>query len=133
MSASTLNSVRRSLAEELDAMPCQSKPLMNRILIADSQAGFTSEEATYKQNISNSLAESVYMASGVRSTVKAYELEHPAGAELMRTKYCIRYELGICPIHQGAKKGGSLFLMNNGRRLALHFACPNCEMVVKEG
>lgn len=133
MSASALNSVRRSLAEELDAMPCQSKPLMNRIPIADSQAGFTSEEATYKQNISNSLAESVYMASGVRSTVKAYELEHPAGAELMRTKYCIRYELGICPIHQGAKKGGSLFLMNNGRRLALHFDCPNCEMVVKEG
>ena len=133
MSASTLNSVRRSLAEELDAMPCMSKPLLNRILLADPQARFTSEEATYRQNVSNALAESVYIASGVRSIAKAYELEHSEGAELMRTKYCIRYELGMCPVHQGAKKGNSLFLMNNGRRLALHFDCPNCEMVVKEG
>ncbi len=133
MSASALNFVRRSLAEELDATPCMSKPLMNRILLADPQARFTSEEATYRQNVSNALAESVYIASGVRSIAKAYEFEHSEGAELMRTKYCIRYELGMCPVHQGAKKGNSLFLMNNGRRLALHFDCPNCEMVVKEG
>ena len=29
---------------------------------------------------------------------QAYELSHLPGAELMRTKYCIRYELGICPV-----------------------------------
>ena len=81
---------------------------------------------------------------------QAYELSHLPGAELMRTKYCIRYELGICPVHQknasgffdvsgplkvsealqGIKAGAPLFLLNNGKRLELHFDCKNCEMTV---
>jgi putative protease len=62
----------------------------------------------------------------------AYELAHPPGAELMRTRYCIRYELGLCPVHQGAKAGRPLFLLNNGRRLKLHSDCAQCEMTVTE-
>ena len=52
-------------------------------------------------------------------------------AELMRTRYCIKYELGLCPRHQKAKPTGALFLVNNGRRLALGFDCAKCEMTVK--
>jgi len=48
----------------------------------------------------------------------------------MRTRYCIKYELGLCPVHQGAKPTGPLFLVNNGRRLALGFDCARCEMTV---
>jgi putative protease len=55
----------------------------------------------------------------------------PINGELMRSKYCIRYELGICPVHQGAADSGPLFLMNNGRRFALGFDCRHCEMTVK--
>ena len=50
---------------------------------------------------------------------------------LMRTRYCVRYELGMCPRYQGAKQTKPLFLMNNGRRLALKFDCANCEMTVE--
>jgi putative protease len=53
-----------------------------------------------------------------------------SAAPLMRSKYCIRYELGMCPVHQGAKASGPLYLLNNGRRLALHFDCKACEMSV---
>ena len=56
----------------------------------------------------------------------------PVNGELMRSKYCIRYELGICPVHQGAADSGPLFLLNNGRRFALGFDCRNCEMTVKQ-
>ncbi|MBO4475994.1 MAG: U32 family peptidase [Bacteroidales bacterium] len=49
---------------------------------------------------------------------------------LMRTRYCIRYELNMCPKYQGAKATGPLFLVNNGRRLALGFDCAACEMTV---
>jgi putative protease len=49
---------------------------------------------------------------------------------LMRTKYCIKYELGLCSRHQGAAPTGPLFLINNGRRLALGFDCAACEMTV---
>ncbi len=52
------------------------------------------------------------------------------GAELMRTRYCIKYELGLCPVRQGAEDCGPLFLLNNGRRLSLGFDCRNCEMTV---
>ena len=57
--------------------------------------------------------------------VKAYQ-----SASLMRSKYCIRYELGLCPKYQGAKPPQELFLLNNGRRLALRFDCAACEMTV---
>ena len=56
----------------------------------------------------------------------------PVNGELMRSKYCIRYELGLCPVHQGAADSGPLFLLNNGRRFALGFDCKRCEMTVKE-
>lgn len=49
---------------------------------------------------------------------------------LMRSKYCIRYQLGMCPKYQGASASGPLFLVNNGRRLSLGFDCSNCEMTV---
>ena len=50
--------------------------------------------------------------------------------ELMRTRYCIKYELGLCPRWQGAAPTGPLFLVNNGRRLPLGFDCGRCEMTV---
>ena len=49
---------------------------------------------------------------------------------LMRTRYCVRYELGLCPKYQGGRPPRELFLLNNGRRLALHFDCAACEMTV---
>ena len=52
--------------------------------------------------------------------------------ELMRTRYCIKYELGLCPRHQGAAPTGPLFLVNNGRRLPLGFDCGSCEMTVEK-
>jgi putative protease len=50
----------------------------------------------------------------------------------MRSKYCIKYELGLCPVHQGAKQTGDLFLVNNSRRFPLLFDCKACEMAVLE-
>lgn len=51
--------------------------------------------------------------------------------ELMRSKYCIRYELGICPkMNKAAKYVEPLYLVNTNYKLRLHFDCKNCEMVV---
>ena len=40
---------------------------------------------------------------------------------------------GLCPKFQGAKPPKELFLLNNGRRLELHFDCAACEMTVTAG
>ena len=68
-----------------------------------------------------------------REMEDAYELTHRKGLELMRSKYCVRYELGLCPVHQGARDSGPLYLLNNGRRLKLDFNCRACEMTVLPG
>ena len=131
MPASAINSIRRSLAETLDSMPCISKELQNIRPDTENGKGLPQSEVSYKSNVSNELSKAVYTASGAAKIEEAYELGHQDGAELMRTKYCIRYELGMCPKYHKAKDSGPLFLLNNGQRFALHFDCRNCEMVVK--
>jgi len=71
------------------------------------------------------------IASGLFTEVQpAYELSPAPGAELMRSRYCIRYELGMCPKHHRDRTPDPLFLVNNGRRLPLLFDCKKCEMEV---
>ena len=127
--ASVLNGLRRDLAEALDTEPC------GRRAMAPAQPGPVSLQGVplnYKANIANSLARNLYARLGADKTEPANELARPAGAELMRTKYCIRYELGLCPRHQGVPESGPLYLVNNGRRLALGFDCAACEMTLKQ-
>ena len=166
MSASALNSIRRSIAEELDKQACIKKDILHRQpgrnpLMHKSPDGVSYNpppfnEITYKQNVANKLSARIYKEAGANiseqtfentqahEAAKAYELTHCPDAELMRTKYCIRYELGICPIHQkenrqnlpaglrNIKAGAPLFLLNNGQKFALHFDCAACEMTLTE-
>ncbi|MBO4841777.1 MAG: U32 family peptidase [Bacteroidales bacterium] len=68
-------------------------------------------------------------------------------AELLRSRYCIRWELGLCPrcrVKPGMTKEAKfdkrdvgalpqtppLYLVNQKNRLRLHFDCAACEMVI---
>ena len=134
MSASFLNSIRRDLAEKLESLPCISKGLLLRDLkkVDKDKKTFPEKKTCYKNNISNRLSETVYQSCGTEASVSAYELTHIKDAELMRTKYCVRYELGMCPKHHGCKESGPLFLLNNGQKFILRFDCRNCEMTLSE-
>ena len=132
MTASALNGIRRELASRLDAVPCNKKDILLREIRKEGRKVLSQKNVSYKSNVSNRLSSEVHLSSGAESVEQAYELTHVKGAELMRTRYCIRHELGLCPIHQKAAKTGPLFLLNNGRRLALHFDCSRCEMTVTE-
>ena len=141
VSSAFLNNIRRSLAGELDKVPCIGTPMAGQADGSGRQQPqndrhnyLTNKNLDYRFNVSNHLSRSVYTSLGASRTDDAFELAHTPGAELMRTKYCIRHELGICPVHQ---KGGKavrepLQLINNGRRLTLHFDCGKCEMTVIE-
>ena len=48
----------------------------------------------------------------------------------MRTKYCVRHQLGLCPKQGKVKKAEPLFLRNGKERLCLTFDCAVCEMTV---
>ncbi len=121
--AARLNALRRDLAEALDQDPCRQRPLPEG---RKTETGPGCAPYTYKANVSNSLAAARYGGAGE----PAYEQTHRTDAELMRTRYCVRYELGLCPRHHGNGTNAPLFLTNQGRRLQLTFDCARCEMTV---
>ena len=96
MTASFLNGIRRDLAEQLDQLPVQARPLYR----------------------------------GVRQPDSSFRLEYRNNGELMRTKYCIRHQLGLCPKQGKVKKAEPLFLRNGKERLQLTFNCAECEMTL---
>lgn len=107
-----LNAIRRDLAEALDSQPCRAIPMAN--LRSD-----TPDPA---------ISTLISLGTGTRE------------GELMRSKYCIRHELGLCP-HRSPKttaqnkpaakgEAAPLVLVNNGRRFPLRFDCTRCEMAV---
>lgn len=129
---------------------CQSqKPILSQVSDIQETAS-DGIHLSYKANIANHIARETYKSLGATLTDDAFEISHRPDAELMRTKYCIRYELGLCPVHQQAGrqqgKGNAnlhgltttanlknLSLINNGKRYRLAFDCANCEMIVRQG
>ena len=127
MPASFLNGIRRDLATSLDAMPVRMQPIRPGSVRPDPAPA----ELTYKDNIANSIAREIYRERGSSVFEDAYELTHREGVEYMRTKYCLRHELGLCPKLRPGARPDPLFLLNNGRRLRLDFDCKSCEMTVR--
>ena len=66
----------------------------------------------------------------VGKAVEAGEAPSREPGVLLKTRYCIRHELGICLKDCDARERGPLFLENNGRCLPLRFDCAKCEMSV---
>lgn len=126
--ASELNAMRRSLAEELDSLKPLVPPMYRGRVDGSVRCP---KELTYRENVANDISRSIYEARGAETIQPAYELEPVPGAELMRTKYCIRHELGLCPRQGKAKKAEPLLLTNQGRRFRLDFDCAVCEMTLK--
>ncbi len=125
--ASFLNGIRRELAAAFDTMPVKAVELRKTAPDASVQAP---SELSYKLNIANSKDKSIYASRGAVQMEDAYEISHRPGAELMRSKYCVRYELGLCPRLKKGIKPEPLYLLNAGKRLRLDFHCAECEMTV---
>jgi 23S rRNA 5-hydroxycytidine C2501 synthase len=136
--ASLLNHLRRRVASMLDGMEIRDR---KRLLLDETVAGadnppekkklLSGINADYRQNISNRLSRELYLELGADVTGDAFEITPPKQAELMRCKYCIKYELGACPSEGSrVKYEEPLLLENGGRRFRVSFDCKNCEMVI---
>ena len=129
---SAVNALRRSLAETLDTMPCKALPLYlgkpdPEIMSSKPLAGTA---VTYKDNVANLAAETLMRKLGAADVEPAYEISGKQDAELMRTRYCIRYQWGCCPKVHKQSWPARLFLENNGNVFPLEFDCLRCEMTV---
>ena len=150
MPASAINGIRREIAQRLDQSSCEDRPFASLRVTGDAmgkgdvilrpeaeESALVPETIDYKSNISNNIARETLLHLGAKDIEDAFEMTHRDGTELMRTKYCVRHELGLCPKDSSASglrmtngKPGPLFLVNNGKRYCLGFDCARCEMTV---
>ena len=106
--------------------------------------------ASFLNGIRRELAESLQRQAESRERLQVPHQPQPGArahnrstldipGELLRSRYCIKWELGLCPKKNSVSPGMAqknrppkepLFLVNQGRRLQLAFDCARCEMVI---
>jgi len=131
--ASALNALRREMALKLDGqLDTFSRKEYRTGKAIDKMTAVIPPAQTVRLNCANSLAAAVYSRAGLNPET-AFELSaDTAGeyAELMRTKYCLRYELGMCPKQKKGMQATPLYLVNNGKKFRVTFDCSLCEDVI---
>lgn len=133
-----LNALRREAMERLSAARATNRPVM-RGQILHNTVPYPETTLTYRGNVLNHKAVAFYRRHGVQEIAPAAESGLDMhGKVVMRTRYCIQHQLGLC---DGARHGpGSrqsgrprepLYLVDpDGHRYRLRFNCADCEMEV---
>ncbi len=129
---SALNELRRAALDRLLAERKANRPVRHRHSVRND-VPYPTRHLTYLGNVLNGRAEAFYRRHGVVTIERAAESGlDMSGREVMRTRYCLRYELGLC-LREGAggDPRGALYLVDEaGHGYRLDFDCARCEMVV---
>jgi collagenase-like PrtC family protease len=133
---SALNALRRDALEKLAAVRAQNRPVLRRTVVKNS-VPYPERQLTFLGNVLNRQAAAFYRRHGVLDIAPAAEAGMDMrGVRIMRTRYCLKHQLGLC----GRDKGQpplqeALYLVDEeGRRYRLRFDCAACEMeIVFEG
>jgi 23S rRNA 5-hydroxycytidine C2501 synthase len=133
---SKVNEVRREVLEQLmDVRVKEYHREESQIIKTDHP--YPEENLDFTYNVSNKMARQFYHRHGVKEIEKAFELQwDPGKSRVMTTKYCVKYELGKCPIYQrdtmGEKVKEPLVLKQGEIEYKLKFNCKPCEMEIWE-
>jgi putative protease len=128
---SELNGLRRDVLAGLEDVRERNRPVLEQT-ISPNDAPFPAARLTYLGNVLNRKAAAFYRRHGVGDIEPAAESGlDMRGRRVMRSRYCIRHQLGLCPGRGGAGVEEPLALVDEeGRRLDLRFDCAACEMEV---
>lgn len=142
---SLLNALRRRACEALQEKISKRRPRTLPERKTADASGFSSD---YRANVANSLARDFWLEHGLTITGKAFELtgENTYERELMRCRYCLRHDLGLCPkAVKGSQEKKVAFKEGNAGHLKpeplelvdpkgftyiASFDCRHCEMVI---
>ncbi len=139
---STLAEWRRQVVEKITTRSSGQNYSKQRAKLQQAESKTTRSSA---HNVSNRLARLFYEKNGIAVEEAALEVLPPGeaertGAVLMRCRYCIRYELGLCRRQQPEGTNSSptshnappLYLVSQDRRrFRLDFDCAHCQMLVR--
>ncbi|MFA8300786.1 MAG: U32 family peptidase [Hyphomicrobiales bacterium] len=124
-----LNALRRDAMEKLYKQ-IQEDYKRHERMQGVSKVDYFNDSIDYRGNVNNTLAKAFYENRGVKSVDWAPEKESSNESKvLMTTKYCIKDELGICPVKDDAEPK-ELYLENELGKFKLSFDCKKCEMNV---
>ncbi|MCD8185956.1 MAG: DUF3656 domain-containing protein [Rikenellaceae bacterium] len=128
--ASALNRLRRETLEALE-LRREKNYWREKRAPADATARFPQTSLDYRANVTNRKAEAFYRRHGVKDIEPGVELRTDyIGLEVMRSRYCLRREMGTCLQEKNCAYRGPMYLENNNHILELQFDCARCEMAV---
>ncbi|SHF96445.1 peptidase U32 family protein [Flavobacterium johnsoniae] len=133
---SKINEMRRNVFDQLSEIRLANYVREEHQLVKTSHP-YPETKLDFMYNVSNKTARKFYERHGVTEIEKAFELQwDPGKSRVMTTKYCIKYELKKCPIHQkdivGVKVKEPLVLKQGELEYKLKFNCKPCEMEIWE-
>lgn len=133
---SKINEIRRVVLEQLIEVRIKEYH-REEFQLTKTSHPYPVSRLDFTHNVSNNLARAFYHRHGVTEIEKAFELQwDPGKSRVMVTKYCVKYELGKCPVHQketmGEKLTEPLTLKHGENAYKLKFNCKPCEMEIWE-
>ncbi len=130
--ASQLTGLRRQLIRQLDTLNNLRYQYPQRG-VEDKSVAYPLRNLSYKENVSNRLADEFYRSHNVSQIEPALELQVSKKGEkrvVMTCRHCILRELNMCKRQSQFKYKEPLQLSSSDNLLTLEFDCKNCEMKV---
>ncbi len=129
---SALNGLRRRTLQKLGAARAHNRSVLERA-ISKNSVPYPEETLTYLGNVLNQRSAAFYGRHGVTQIEPAAESGlMMQGQRVMRTRYCIKHQLGFCHRDGDAPRlREPLYLVDeDGHEYELRFDCAACEMEV---
>jgi putative protease len=136
LAAKQWNGLRRALVENLVAARAQARPRAHAKVVPND-AAFPEATLDFRANVLNQKARAFYQRHQVQVIEPAAESGLTMdGRTVMTCRYCLKYELGLCPRQASGKPRRvppePWFLVDDeGRRLRLHFRCERTDCVME--
>lgn len=140
MKKSELNLARRELLEKLEEERSKNYKHINHSVREEDNPDLEKTSKyrrylDYKANVSNKKAESFYNKRDYQIKEPAFELlKNKEDKVIMTSRHCLRYEFGMCKIHQNGEFTEAtypLWLTDGINKYKLDFDCERCEMKIK--
>ncbi|MEN6375469.1 MAG: U32 family peptidase [Smithella sp.] len=130
--ASTLNGIRRDVLERLTAIRSEAY-LRQSIKIIPNDFPYPEKKLDFHANVYNAQARQFYERHGASVVEPALEtLSNATEKTVMTTRYCLRYQLDLCPgmQHPAFPVKEPLRLRDAHHTYRLEFDCRKCRMFV---
>jgi 23S rRNA 5-hydroxycytidine C2501 synthase len=127
-----LNGIRRSVLAELTRIRMERYP-QETVILKPNSIPYPAQQLDYHANVLNQYARRFYERHGAEVMEPAFEiLPEKRGREVMKTRYCLRYELDAClKSRMSYRRIEEPLRISDGRhQYLLKFDCETCKMSI---